>query len=207
MGAFGKRRGVPALLGTIAMVAAASLAIAAPISYSVGGRQYVTVITGNGASGGGIFSEDNADYRTDYHMPRRVLTFALDAKARLPKAAPPAPLIAPRDADYKPNPELEKKGAGLYAGNACLICHGPHAISGGTAPDLRISPYPLSKEGSDAILHDGVLVSQGMPRYEEMSEEDREAIRQYLRARGQALPKTPGGHARPSEEKTGMTGA
>ena len=179
--------------------------VAPPISYSVGGKQYVTVLTGSGASGGGIFSEGNADYRTDYHMPRRVLTFALDAKTRLPKSAPPAPLIAPRDADYKPNPEIEKKGAGLFARNACLICHGPNAIGGGTAPDLRISPYPMSKEGFDAILHDGVLVSAGMPRYEEMSEEDRETIRQYLRKRGQDLPKTPGGHRDDKDAKTGAS--
>ena len=163
--------------------------VAPPISYSVGGTQYVTVITGNGASGGGIFSTGIADYRTDYHMPRRVLTFALDAKTPLPKAAPPPPLIAPQDADYKPTPEIEKKGAGLYARNTCLVCHGPNAVGGGAAPDLRISSYPKSKEAFTAILHDGMLVSRGMPGYEEMSADDIEAIRQYLRSRGQALPK------------------
>ncbi|RYD87260.1 MAG: PQQ-dependent dehydrogenase, methanol/ethanol family, partial [Sphingomonadales bacterium] len=181
--------------------------VAPPISYSVGGRQYVTVITGNGASGGGIFSTGNAGYRTDYHMPRRVLTFALDGKGRLPRADPPAPLIAPNDPDFKANPELEKKGATLYAMNACLICHGPNAVAGGTAPDLRISPYPLSKEGFWSILHDGALISQGMARYEELSEDDVEAIRQWLRSRGQALPKTVGGKPQGADAKTGMTGS
>jgi quinohemoprotein ethanol dehydrogenase len=177
--------------------------VAPPISYTLGGRQYISVITGNGASGGGIFSEGNAPYRTDYHMPRRVLTFALDAKARLPKVAPPQPLIAPNDPTYKPDPELAAKGDGLYARNGCLICHGPNLIGGGTAPDLRISPYPLSKEGFDAILHDGALVSAGMPSFQEMSEEDREAIRQYVRSRGQALPKTAGGKRDDKEMTTG----
>ena len=180
---------------------------APPISYSVGGRQYVTVITGNGASGGGIFSAGNARYRTDYRMPRRVLTFALDAKTRLPRSAPPAPLVAPLDPDYRANPDLEAKGAGLFARNACLICHGPNAVPGGTAPDLRISPYPASAEGFKAILRDGVLVSAGMPKYGELSDDDIEAIRQWLRKRGQDMPKTPGGPDKGQKTEQGMTGA
>jgi quinohemoprotein ethanol dehydrogenase len=164
--------------------------VAPPISYSVNGRQYVSMVTGNGASGAGFFSAGVSSYSTDYRLPRRVLTFALDAAAQLPQAPPPPPLVAPNDPDYKSDTDLEKRGAIVYRRSGCGNCHGFDAVPGGAAPDLRISPQPSSQAGFTAILHDGVLVSNGMPRFEELSTEDIEAIRQYLRARGQTLPRS-----------------
>ncbi|WP_231636051.1 hypothetical protein [Novosphingobium sp. ST904] len=66
------------------------------------GRQYVTVITGSGGNGAGINSPGNAAFRTDYRLPRRVLTFALDGKDTIPPFQLPE-LAAPADPDFKPD--------------------------------------------------------------------------------------------------------
>lgn len=160
--------------------------VAPPISWAVGGKQYVTVITGSGASGGGMLSTGNAAYRTDYRMPRRVLTFALDGKDQIPVTTP-AQRVAPHDPTYKPNAALEARGAMLYGMSSCLVCHGMNAVGGGAAPDLRTSPYPANQEAFTAVLKKGALVSAGMPSFAELAPADIEAIRQYLRARGQQL--------------------
>lgn len=162
--------------------------VAPPISYAVAGRQYVTVITGNGASGAGINATGLANYRTDYRMPRRVLTFALGGEAELPPAEPPPPLARPDDPSYRPNPAMEQRGGMVFAMSYCIVCHGMNAIAGGAAPDLRISPYPTDRQAFHAIVREGSLQRAGMPGYPELSAADTEAIRQYLRALGQQLP-------------------
>lgn len=159
--------------------------VAPPISYSVGGKQYVTVITGSGASGGGILSPGLAKYRTDYRMPRRVLTFVLDGKDKLP-VTEPAPLTAPNDPDYRPNLALESRGGMAFAMSGCLVCHGFNAVGGGAAPDLRISPYPANRDSFHAAVK-GALTGAGMPAFPELSSDEIEAIRQYLRGRGRQL--------------------
>lgn len=159
--------------------------LAAPISYRVGGKQYVSVVVGMAGSaaldppslGGLVF-----DYRT---QKRRVLTFVLDGKAELPPA--PLPVIqAASDPDYKPDPALAGKGAGIFGFN-CGICHGPAAVSGGTAPDLRRSDIPPAADIFDAVVHDGTLVANGMPRFNDLSEGDIAALRQYIRSRAADL--------------------
>jgi len=160
--------------------------LGAPISYRIGGKQYVTVLAGVGTSaaynpdshGGIVF-----DYRS---QKRRVLTFVLDGKANLPPAPPPFVLKPAADADYRPDPALATKGWLLYAKN-CQACHGPDAISGGAAPDLRGSAVAQSAEAFDGIVRGGDLVAAGMPRFDEKSDEELAAIRQYLRSRAADL--------------------
>lgn len=77
----------------------------------------------------------------------------------------------------------------VFAMNYCVVCHGMNAVAGGAAPDLRISPYPLNREAFNQVVRGGMLQSQGMPQYSQMSAADAEAIRQYLRGLGQRLPR------------------
>lgn len=156
--------------------------VAPPISYEVAGRQYVTVLTGNGASGGGIFAEGSQNYRTDYRMPRRVLTFALGGSATLPAFSAPDRQVPP-DPDYTVDDELEAKGAMTFLAAGCVVCHGFNAVAGGAAPDLRFSATALNADTLDAVVRGGVLVSRGMPRFDELTDDQMVAIRQYLRAR------------------------
>ncbi len=161
--------------------------VAPPISYSENGRQYVTVLTGNGSQGGGILATGNAAYRTDYALPRRVLTFAIDGTDKLPAFALPA-LVPPADPDFKADENRVMAGALAFATNACIVCHGMNAIGGGSAPDLRYSPTILQAGDFKAVVKDGILKSRGMPAAPTVSDEVLEDIRHYLRLRAVQEP-------------------
>jgi quinohemoprotein ethanol dehydrogenase len=146
------------------------------------------VITGMGTSVaalGTVIGRFAGDYRS---QPRRVLTFALGGKAKLPPFEPPK-LPPVEDPDFRTDAALEQRGALVYGLN-CSGCHGGFAVSAGVAPDLRHSPIPVSMEAFTSVVRDGALLGNGMPRFPELSEEERSAIRQYIRARGAASRKS-----------------
>ena len=161
--------------------------VAPPISYSVGGKQYVTVLTGSGSQGGGILATGNAAWRTDYRLPRQVLTFAIGGTDQLPAFRPP-PLTPPVDPDFKPDPARIAKGGMGFAAGACIVCHGMNAIGGGTAPDLRYSPVIVDKDAFHAIVKDGASKPAGMPQFANLTDEQLEDIRYYLRFRAKQAP-------------------
>jgi len=154
---------------------------APPISYSVEGRQYITVLSGLSTSAA-MWGEPLAKYHIDYRTtPRRVLTFVLDGKATLP--AKEAKSLRPADdPDYHPVDAQASRGARVF-GMHCFVCHGMSAAAAGAAPDLRASGIPLSREAFRRVVHDGALVPNGMPRFEELSDAELDDARQYLRSR------------------------
>jgi quinohemoprotein ethanol dehydrogenase len=151
---------------------------APPISYAVNGKQYVTVITGMGTSGSafGALLPLPIDYRT---QARRILTFAIGGKATLPKQTT-TPLVPMSDAGYAPSAAVEARGLLTFA-RYCAVCHGVNAIAAGHAPDLRTSPLPLDEAAFAAVVRDGVLVPNAMPRFEEFDNAELAALRQYIR--------------------------
>ncbi|WP_317932223.1 PQQ-binding-like beta-propeller repeat protein [Halioxenophilus sp. WMMB6] len=161
--------------------------VAPPIAYSVAGQEYISVLTGSGSQGGGILATGNAAYRTDYALPRRVLTFALDGTAQVPSFAMPE-RVAAIDPDFVPNKEQVMAGAMAFATNACIVCHGMNAIGGGAAPDLRFSAMILDESAFKAVVHDGVLKARGMPPAPQLNDQQVEAIRHYLRMRALQAP-------------------
>ncbi|WP_337925450.1 PQQ-dependent dehydrogenase, methanol/ethanol family [Croceicoccus gelatinilyticus] len=159
--------------------------VAPPISYSVNGRQYVTVIAGIGTSAG-LFGPMFTEYGIDYHtQKRRVLTFAIGGKMTLPENEP-YKAVAFDDADYKEDAALASKGEGTFNAR-CAVCHGTGAIGGGTAPDLRTSAAAADAETFRAVVHDGILVPNGMPQFEELDDTSLKALRQYIRSRAASL--------------------
>ena len=158
--------------------------IAPPITYLANGRQYITVLSGMGTSGaafGPLLTQFDIDYRT---QARRVLTFALDGTARLPaKALHETAALA--DLGFVADDERSAQGLEPYA-RRCAVCHGVDVIAAGAAPDLRRSPAILSAEAFQTIVRDGALVARGMPRFEELSDSDLEAVRQYVRTQARA---------------------
>ncbi|WP_439814177.1 PQQ-dependent dehydrogenase, methanol/ethanol family [Zavarzinia sp. CC-PAN008] len=158
--------------------------IAAPITYSVGGTQYLTILVGMGTSGT-MMSRDIPIPVDSRNQAKRVLTFALDGKGALP---PPRPveLIAAEDPDFHSDPAAEALGAVTYA-YQCVVCHGMEAISGGAAPDLRTSPIVPSAELFGEVVRDGSLARSGMPGFDHYSDAELEALRQYIRARANDL--------------------
>ena len=154
--------------------------IAPPISYSAGGRQYVTVLSGSGGSlvlVGDAFKDNPIGYR---EQARRVLTFAIGGRARLPRSVPWR-LEPVSDPGFAADRAAEQRGYAWYA-QTCIMCHGRDASAlGGAAPDLRASPAILSGEAFHAIVKQGTMRQQGMPPFRDLSDPMIEDIRQYVR--------------------------
>ena len=156
----------------------------APISYEVDGRQYVSVVAGWGGTGAEASGQETykEGWQSRIHT-HRLLTFVLDGRAPLPYQPPPAvprPLDAP---DFKVDPRRAQAGLGVYMRSMCLGCHGFTMIAGGAAPDLRASPVPLSLDAFRAVVHDGSLLARGMPKFDELSDDDLISLQHYIRAR------------------------
>jgi quinohemoprotein ethanol dehydrogenase len=162
---------------------------APPITFSVDGKQYVAVLAG--WAGGqmllGSLSAQHGWVGRDH--PRRLLAFALDAKAALPPSPPPTQVTVVDDPKFVLDPAKVETGKQLFAKN-CVICHGVAAVAGGAAPDLRASPVPLSAEAFTAIVQKGGLEARGMPMFDDLSDADLEAIRNYIRERARYEPTT-----------------
>lgn len=150
-----------------------------PITYLAGGKQYVTVISGFRSVGGFNDPTRTWDY---YSQQRRVLTFALDASAKLPPPDPPYKPVFARDDGFTIDPAKAAIGKAVVSGH-CTICHGGGLEAGGAAPDLRVSAMPLSLQALTAVLHDGALVVNGMPRFEELRPEEIEGVQHFIRQR------------------------
>jgi quinohemoprotein ethanol dehydrogenase len=163
--------------------------VAPPVTYAVEGKQYVSVLTGNGSSGAGFFGLHSEQFGIDYRtMPRRILTFALGGTKELPAAPPPPKLVAPNDSDYHADAAVALKGLIVFH-TTCAVCHGFMGHAAGAAPDLRTSPIPATKELFEQVVKGGAYVSQGMPKYDDLPQDDIDAVRQYIRSIGQELPK------------------
>jgi quinohemoprotein ethanol dehydrogenase len=155
--------------------------IGAPISFSTHGKQYISVLVGygGGAAIGGSLMNVGWKYGV---QPRRLLTFALDGGALLPPTPPPDMRVkAVDDPTYEIKASDALAGRALYA--ACAVCHGRDvAASGAIAPDLRESVVALNPDSFWMVLHEGTLLENGMPRFENLSREQAMLIYTYIRA-------------------------
>ena len=155
---------------------------AAPMTFSVGDRQYVAILAGWGGSQMLLGSLGAQHGWIGREHPRRLLVFALDGDAELPDAPPPSRPEPVDDADFVVDAAKAEQGKKIY-GRLCVICHGTAAIAGGYAPDLRASSVPMSASAFDAIVQNGALLDRGMPNYPELKPEELEALRHYIRER------------------------
>jgi quinohemoprotein ethanol dehydrogenase len=156
--------------------------IGAPISYSVRGRQYVSVLVGYGGATA-IWSELMPQGWKYGAQPRRVLTFSLDGKAALPPTAPPdLSLQALDDPTFKIDPADAMAGQAMF-NLICAACHGLNLHSvGSPGPDLRESAIALSEQGVWAVVHEGTLLERGMPQYTTLGPDQIRQIYTYIRA-------------------------
>jgi quinohemoprotein ethanol dehydrogenase len=154
--------------------------LGAPMSYSVGGKQYVSVLVGYGGSASVASEFLDVGWKFGA-QPRRLLTFTLGGKATLPPTPP---------ADFKihalDDPGIQIDEADVTAGRAnytlmCSSCHGMKLRSAGSpGPDLRESAVALRQESLWAVLHDGVLMPHGMPRFDNLSKTQVRQINAYI---------------------------
>lgn len=161
----------------------AALGISAPpISYRVDGKQYISVLVGFGGATGFIAKHVNRGWKYGA-QPRRVLTFVLDGKGRLPETAPRDYQVHAID---DPKLVLDESsvtvGGGLFNAN-CGMCHGAGLNSSGApAPDLRESQIAFDLDSFSELLTSGALQEHGMPQFTEFSDAERRAIWMYIRA-------------------------
>ena len=153
---------------------------APPITYRVDNKQFISVLVGFGGGITGVGSAITRPLGWAYRMQtRRLITFSLDGEAIVPDQPPPF-LPEPIDAsDFIVNEDLANVGAVEYLG--CRHCHGPNAIAGGMAPDLRASPIPLDSTVFAMVVKEGLKVEMGMPAFPNLSDEKLEMIRHYIR--------------------------
>ena len=118
----------------------------------------------------------------------------LDGKAETSAIAPAARAVPVDDPEFKVDAEMAAKGNVVYATKTCTWCHGLGAVASGGAPDLRASQMALSPPAFAQVVRGGILQTNGMPAYPEITDSELEALRHYLRARAReslAGDKTP----------------
>jgi len=158
--------------------------MAPPVTYTVAGVQYVTVLAGWGGSSGLMNMPSVGAVKPGWG---RILVFAMDGNSRLKVPPfghkdPPVPAII-----IKQNPQTVHEGALLFNGH-CFSCHGLNAVAG-PLPDLRYATTQ-TLDSFESILLSGSLASEGMPSFSKiLSAKEVEAIRAYVIARSQETAK------------------
>jgi quinohemoprotein ethanol dehydrogenase len=84
---------------------------------------------------------------------------------------------------------------GIEQWSRCQLCHGPGAVAGGTAPDLRATQIVLDPGAFATTVRNG-LEPRGMPKFAELTDRELDALRHYVRYRAR-LATRPGGVAPP----------
>jgi quinohemoprotein ethanol dehydrogenase len=150
--------------------------IAAPMTYTVDGVQYIAILGGTGGGGWNLWTPDKiASVRGN---DNRILAFRLDGGAtpippELPPLAPiPEPIAQPG------TPADITAGAALF-GTSCGSCHSNFERA--PVPDLRRSVMIRDSAAFLSVVRDGAMQKRGMPAWDDLlSEAQMEQIRAHL---------------------------
>jgi quinohemoprotein ethanol dehydrogenase len=163
-----------------------SAPVAGPITFTVGGEQYIAV---NAGWGGGAAQVERGAGTQMNRASARLLVFKLGGKLQLPPlaAAPPIPDPPP----LRATEDVVRRGAELY-GATCAQCHGQLVIGG--VKDLRQMTRETHTAFNDIVLK-GTRAEKGMASFANLLKpEDVEAIHAYVISRANEDWGT-GGHA------------
>lgn len=155
--------------------------IAPPITYEVNGVQYITLLVGYGGAVavGGPLLDPGWRYRKH---PPRVLTFRIGGKTPMPATPEPDFAVSPVNDPKLPIDEQAALRGERFYNRTCIWCHGPGGVGAGAlSPDLRESMAGHQYEALKAILVEGALVSRGMPKFNELSDEEVRDIQMHIR--------------------------
>jgi quinohemoprotein ethanol dehydrogenase len=154
---------------------------APPITYTINGRQYISLLVGFGGAFAGL-SREAPELGWSYGaQTRRLISFSLEGAtemAALPPPYFPEPLNGP---EFMINEEMASRGAIVYG--SCSSCHGPGVIAGGMAPDLRASALALNNEAFASVVREGNLAGRGMPGQPEITDRQLEDLQHFIRQR------------------------
>jgi len=157
--------------------------MAGPVSYAVGGEQYIAVMAGLGG-GYGLTSPFIKDKRPK--LNGRVLAFRLKGQAVLPPFDPP-PLAPANPSRERFTPEQTARGRDVY-NTTCGWCHGAGTESGGVIPDLRRSAILTDRDSWNQVVIGGLLKERGMVSFAKLiTPADAEAIRAFVNQRAAVL--------------------
>lgn len=149
--------------------------IAAPMSYTVDGVQYVAVMAAWGGGGWNFPHPESAAYQRGNEG--RIIAFKLGGgPVPIPALLPPIQPI-PQPPPLTASAETIKQGQALFAAR-CASCHAnaPHTLT----PDLR-RMSPETHNAFQQIVLGGVLKNAGMPPWDGiLSPADVDAIHAYL---------------------------
>jgi quinohemoprotein ethanol dehydrogenase len=159
--------------------------MAPPITYLVGGVQYLTLMVGWGGAAGIINPPGGGPIKPGFG---RVLTFAIGGIARLdvPRfghQGPPSPAVR-----MNATPATVRAGNILFE-KYCLYCHGVDAVAGSGIPDLRYSTAETHHQFESIVLG-GARESRGMPAFKDvLKREQLPALQAYILSRAAAAAK------------------
>ena len=163
--------------------------LAPPISYQVGGEQFIALEVGWGGAFGLAAGELARDKHARVNVPR-VLAFKLHGSDVLPAPpslpAPPLLPAPPGQARAAALPAARASAADVAKGKAlyhryCGTCHGDSAVSGGILPDLRGSAALGDARRWAQFVEDGLRRQKGMVSFRaELSPADAERVRAYV---------------------------
>lgn len=146
--------------------------IAAPVTYEVDGKQYVSIAVG----WGGVYGQSAR--ASDRRTPGTVYTFALGGKAQMPPFTQYQ--LNNLVGGVKYDPEHVAEGTGLYVTN-CVFCHGvPGVDKGGNIPNLGYSASSTI-EHLDQFVFKGPFMPRGMPDFTgKLTPEQVEKIKAFI---------------------------
>jgi quinohemoprotein ethanol dehydrogenase len=155
--------------------------IAAPMSFSHGGKQYVSILVGWGGTSAAMSRVLNVGWKYGA-QPRRLLTFAIGGTAKLPPSPPRDMKVYALD-----DPELKLNEADVMAGRmmslACMSCHGAGVEGAGSpGPDLRESAIALKADDFIQYVKVG-NPARGMPAQTRFTDDQLRQLHAYIRAR------------------------
>jgi quinohemoprotein ethanol dehydrogenase len=152
--------------------------VAAPISYSVDGEQFIAFVSGRG-----FYGADDRNAHTP--QPGRLIAFKLGGAATLPDGPLPPPPARPPDETFAD--DVVRAGELLYFDH-CGRCHGTATRSLNIIPDLRRSATLGNAELWRAIVIDGTLTDRGMVSFAQFVDAPQaESIRAYVARQAVAL--------------------
>ncbi len=153
--------------------------LAAPISYEIDGKQYISVAAG----WGGIYGLFRG--ASDTTSPGTVFTFVLGGKAPLPKFAQYQ--VGALLTGVKYDPKDVTAGTDLYISN-CVFCHGvPGVDKGGSLPNLGYVDKAVIDD-LDKFVFNGPFVPLGMPDFTgKLSHDDVEKLKAFIQGTADAI--------------------
>jgi quinohemoprotein ethanol dehydrogenase len=153
--------------------------MAAPITYLVDGKQYVSIAVGWGGTYGLV------QRATEKQGPGTVYTFAAGGKAPMPEFVKYRMDKLVDGVKY--DPAQVKAGTALYVSN-CVFCHGvPGVDRGGNIPNLGYIGASYI-EHLDKFVFKGPAMSRGMPDFTgKLSADDVEKIKAFILGTADAI--------------------